>query len=251
MKKPTKGGKVVQKFAYGGMSRNDDKSGVAGPGGNRSGNTSKSSTKSGGSVGGGGKSGGLGITTGKTIHGNTAFGPAGGMAKGYATSKGGSGMGPSNKSFSNFKTLDGNAMYGNMGNKSVTARNAGQANSMMSALSRAKGTPKRSVTPTASTAAPKPRPKAPVKQVGLKVKAAIDQTLEKFKPWWNEKVTVGPVPVRPRQRPANRWDGKKNGPLGKGWEERVGRGSANPWGTKGKGPLGSGAYDRISGDDES
>lgn len=232
MKKPSKGGKVVQKFAYGGMSRNDDKSGVAGPGGNRSGNTSKSSTKSGGSMGGGGgKSGGLGITTGKTIHGNTAFGPSGGMAKGYATSKGGSGMGPSNKSFSNFKTLDGKAMYGNMGNKSVTARNANQANDMMGALSRAKGTPKRSVAPMGSTAAPKPA--TPRRRSGLSF--TFNQTPPKG--FYPGAYIQNPTDL-PNSQPKRNRKSKRDGVLGAGWNERI----RTP---KKEGPLGDRWDDRV------
>jgi len=100
--------------------------------------TSKSSS-------GGGKGGSLGVTTGKTIYGNTAFGPAGGNATGYATRTGNiSGMGPSMTTFSNFRTPSGAAMFsGRAGNTPVTARNAQQAAGMLSAMQRAQGAPRR------------------------------------------------------------------------------------------------------------
>ena len=90
------------------------------------------SARSGGNI----SSNGLGLTTGSTIHGNTAFGPAGGMAQGYATnSRVGSGMGPSMGTFSNFRNLDGSAMFGGgLQNRAVAARNPQQALGMLQAL---------------------------------------------------------------------------------------------------------------------
>lgn len=256
--------KVVQKLAAGGMagSRNSDKSGPAGPSKDSSGrNASSASSKGafgggGGGLGGGGnksggnagktnKGGGLGLTTGKTIHGNTAFGPAGGNAVGHAMSKGGTGMGPSNKSFSNFKTPTGQASFPNMGDRAVTARNAQQARGMMSALSSAQG-PKRpgpksaNVVPT--SAPPKARPKP---KLGSMPKIPFDATLDKFKAWWNEKVTTGPVPTRPRPKPqANIWGGKANGPLGAGWDEKA------PGNRKRDRSLGAGWDERVPKEDK-
>lgn len=79
---------------------------------------------------------GLGIQTGNTIYGNTAFGPAGGKAVGYATRTGPiSGMGPSLGTFSNFRTPAGAAMVGGgLQNRPVTARNPQQALGMLQAL---------------------------------------------------------------------------------------------------------------------
>lgn len=58
----------------------------------------------------------LGLTTGNTWHGNTAFGPSGGDATGYATrdykSLSNAGMGPSMGSYSHFKDMNGNDMFG-------------------------------------------------------------------------------------------------------------------------------------------
>jgi hypothetical protein len=50
----------------------------------------------------------LGLSTGKTIHGNTAYGPSGGMAAGYATRDGFGNLG-------NFKSLNGAPMSGMYG----------------------------------------------------------------------------------------------------------------------------------------
>lgn len=86
----------------------------------------------------GGRNGGagLGIQTGSTIYGNTAFGPAGGKAVGYATRTGPiSGMGPSVGTFSNFRTPSGAPMVGGaLQNRAVTARNPQQALGMLQAL---------------------------------------------------------------------------------------------------------------------
>lgn len=104
-------------------------------------NSGGSSSSGPGNAGGNSKGGGLGITTGKTWHGNTAFGPAGGMATGYATnSRLGSGMGPSVGSFSNFRNLDGSAMIGGgLQNRAIAARNPQQALGMLRALQGAQG----------------------------------------------------------------------------------------------------------------
>ena len=86
----------------------------------------------------GGRNGGagLGIQTGSTIYGNTAFGPAGGRAVGYATRTGPiSGTGPSMGVFSNFRTPTGAAMFsGALQSRPVTARNPQQALGMLQAL---------------------------------------------------------------------------------------------------------------------
>jgi len=54
---------------------------------------------------------GLGITTGKTWHGNTAFGSAGGKADGYATKNQQTGQ------YSNFRGVDGEARQGFVNSK--------------------------------------------------------------------------------------------------------------------------------------
>ena len=105
------------------------------------------SNPSSGSFGGGGFSGGVGgnrssnsgntgLKTGSTIYGNTAFGPAGGRAVGYATRSGPiNGMGPSVGTFSNFRTPAGAPMVGGaLQNRAVTARNPQQALGMLQAL---------------------------------------------------------------------------------------------------------------------
>jgi hypothetical protein len=58
--------------------------------------------------GGAGAGAGLGLTTGKTMYGNTAYGPAGGMAAGYATQN-------SNGSLGGFRSLNGAPMSGMYG----------------------------------------------------------------------------------------------------------------------------------------
>ena len=109
----------------------------------------KSQSGAGGMGGGGGSGramqpstsigrGNLGITTGSTIHGNTAFGPAGGNAMGYATrdarSLAGAGMGPTMGTYSNFRTPSGAPMFGDSGPQGMTARNPMQAMQMLQAL---------------------------------------------------------------------------------------------------------------------
>lgn len=122
------------------------------------------SAKSGGNL----SSNGLGVRTGSTTYGNTAFGPAGGMAQGYATnSRVGSGMGPSIGSFSNFRNLDGSAMIGGgLQNRAVAARNPVQALGMLRALQAAQ---------------------APQRPSGGRVGGLLD----------GEQVAVGPSTVQP------------------------------------------------------
>jgi hypothetical protein len=113
------------------------------------GSPSNSQSGAGGMGGGGGSGramqpstsigrGNLGITTGSTIHGNTAFGPAGGNAVGYATrdarSLAGAGMGPTMGNYSNFRTPSGEAMFPGGGPQGMTARSPMQAMQMLQAL---------------------------------------------------------------------------------------------------------------------
>lgn len=109
-----------------------DSSGRNASSASRPSNSGYNSARSGGNI----SSNGLGLRTGSTIHGNTAFGPAGGMSQGYATnSRLGSGMGPSVGSFSNFRNLDGSAMIGGgLQNRAIAARNPQQALGMLQAL---------------------------------------------------------------------------------------------------------------------
>ena len=126
------------------------------------------SAKSGGNL----SSNGLGVRTGSTTYGNTAFGPAGGMAQGYATnSRVGSGMGPSIGSFSNFRNLDGSAMIGGgLQNRAVAARNPVQALGMLRALQAAQ---------------------APQRPSGGRVGGLLD----------GEQVAVGPTTIEPASAP--------------------------------------------------
>ena len=111
---------------------------------------------------------GTGLSTGKTMFGNTAFGPAGGRATGYATNtRPPSGMGPSIGSFSNFRNLDGSAMIGGgLQNRAVAARNPVQALGMLRALQAAQ---------------------APQRPSGGRVGGLLD----------GEQVAVGPSTVQP------------------------------------------------------
>lgn len=100
--------------------------------------------RSGGGRGGdsGSRTGGLGggLSTGKTWHGNTAFGPSGGMARGYATASlgPGAGMGPSVNRYSNFRTPTGAPMVGgSLQGQPVAARNPQQALGMLQAMAAA------------------------------------------------------------------------------------------------------------------
>ena len=97
----------------------------------------------------GGPAPGTGLTTGKTMYGNTAFGPAGGNAVGYATRSPGSvpsanqGTGLAAGSFSNFRDTSGAPMFsGGLQSRPVQARNAVQALGMLQALQAAQGAPK-------------------------------------------------------------------------------------------------------------
>ena len=85
---------------------------------------------------GGGVNGGYnnqtGLSTGKDIYGNTAFGNSGQMATGYAMrdpmSMMMAGMGPTSGSYRQFNNLDGTPMFnGSLGNQSFTGMSAGQA----------------------------------------------------------------------------------------------------------------------------
>jgi hypothetical protein len=125
--------------AYGPSSNPSSKSygGGGGGGGVSSGKTTGNTNS--GSVRGGSPLAGLanarpttGVTTGNTIYGNTAYGPSGGMATGYATRTGGmSGMGPSVGTYSNFRNLDGSAAIPGAGNMTAMARNPQQARSVL------------------------------------------------------------------------------------------------------------------------
>lgn len=170
--------------AYGPSSNPSSKSYAGGGGG---GGVSTGKTTGGGNGGLGGLAKGLGITTGKTIFGNTAFGPAGGMAQGYATAQlgGGAGMKPTINTYSNFRNLDGSATLPAAGNATAMGRNPQQALSMLQSMF---GTPRRvgglldsaqapgSIVPTAA-AIPIPR-KRPL------------SALEQFNPWWRDPVSV-------------------------------------------------------------
>lgn len=87
----------------------------------------------GGMGGGAGRNGGAGsqtgLSTGKDWYGNTAFGRSGGRATGYATrdarSLAKAGMGPTMGAFGQFKTMQGQPMFGGLlGDDTFTAPNA-------------------------------------------------------------------------------------------------------------------------------
>lgn len=89
-----------------------------GNGGGGAGRNGGATSSTGGGGGGGIKGGGnnTGLTTGTNIYGNTAFGPAGGEAMGYATrdpfSLGQAGMAPTFGTYGNFRNPNGSAMFG-------------------------------------------------------------------------------------------------------------------------------------------
>jgi hypothetical protein len=89
-----------------------------------------SSGGSGSSTSGGNKSsGGTGLTTGKTIYGNTAYGPAGGSAKGYATASTNKATGKT--TYSNYRTPEGgkaNVSYAGSGGAGNTVRSPSKQN---------------------------------------------------------------------------------------------------------------------------
>lgn len=108
-----------------------------------------------------GNGGSLGLTTGNTMYGNTAFGPSGGMASGYATrdmrSLNGAGMGPTMGSYSNFNNLNGSPMFnGALSGQSFRAPNAnaayGQAMAAWQAMNRPQMRP--GVNPVSDTPPP-------------------------------------------------------------------------------------------------
>lgn len=129
--------------AYGPSSNPSSKSYAGGGGGGGGVSTGKTTTNTNsGSIRGGSPLASLsrlatappttGVTTGKTIYGNTAYGPSGGMATGYATRSGPiSGMGPSVGTYSNFRNLDGSAAIPGAGNMTAMGRNAFQARSQL------------------------------------------------------------------------------------------------------------------------
>ena len=88
----------------------------------------------------------LGLTTGNTIYGNTAFGPAGGMATGYATrdaqSLAAAGMAPTLGQYGQFRNLNGGAMFPGLNNpmqsaQGYTAGQVAQHLAMLQAAARA------------------------------------------------------------------------------------------------------------------
>lgn len=107
----------------------------------------------------------LGLSTGPTIHGNTVFGPSGGSAIAHATMSSGSmagmGMGPTNETYSNFKTPSGASMYPGLEGRSYTAPNFSGAMGAASAdyarlHAPSAGTPSPISKPVAAAPPPKP-----------------------------------------------------------------------------------------------
>lgn len=97
----------------------------------------------------------LGLTTGRTIYGNTAFGPSGGRAVGYATKDNYGTMGPGNANYSNFRTRDGRTAFGNVGGMQFNAPNARAAAGYANAMNRAMEAPRPQAVP-AGVSAPRP-----------------------------------------------------------------------------------------------
>lgn len=114
----------------------------------------------------------LGLTTGPTIYGNTAFGPAGGMATGYATrdmqSLAQAGMGPTPGMYGNFMTPGGSPMFGGspVQGQSFQGMNAQQARAQALAAFRAWLASQRPAGLLGDPAAPRPNvPRTYVPQV--------------------------------------------------------------------------------------
>lgn len=201
--------KVVQKLAAGGMAgsrnMNSDKSGVAGPrssgGASRGASSSRSAGGSNKGSGVNGFSGGFrqgtnnndvgprggpaprtGLTTGKTWSGNTAFGKSGGPAMGFARN-----------------AAEAKAKMAAAARPSVGAKSSLQVPRKVTPQQ----TGVRKVAGVTANIVRKPQPKIP-----------FDRTLANFKPWWTDTVTLG------RKNPFM-GTGKKYGPLGDGWDERL------------------------------
>jgi hypothetical protein len=172
---------------------------------------------------------GLGLTVSKTMPGNTAYGPAGGMATSYGT------RAPSS------------------GNSRAAGQNVGPASSMAQS---AQKSAKQYISPNATTvmAAPPSGPnykKVPLADVAKRIATASKQFGKQFgkkpvKPGISDDMLPGshlkpptrsvtPLPIT-SVRPG----GKANGPLGAGWQDRVPSGKA-------AGPLGSGWQERVPG----
>lgn len=106
----------------GGGNFGNDGGGQNGGVGNGMGGGYTGNSGGGGGMGGytGNTGGGTGLTTGTTIYGNTAFGPAGGLANGYATMSQASmnnpnfGMRPMNEMYSDYRNLNGTPAFNGM-----------------------------------------------------------------------------------------------------------------------------------------
>lgn len=126
-----------------------------------------SSVGSGGGGGSGGASGNLGLTTGKTIYGNTAFGLPGGNALGYATASNGGKSniyGPSVQKYSNFKNLNGSQMFA--GNPSIKSTSGMKGYNTLNAQQQARRAKPAAPDVTTQPITQKPKVKKPV-EVGL------------------------------------------------------------------------------------
>lgn len=127
-------------------------------------------------------SGNTGLTTGTTIRGNTAYGPAGGMAQGYATrdqqSLAKAGMGPTMGTYSNFMDANGNPMFaGALGGQGFQGMNAQQAqhNAMAAYLGMGLG---QAPQPASRPTYPGPVPqRPPVRPVSLPQAFNLDKSM--------------------------------------------------------------------------
>jgi hypothetical protein len=147
---------------------------------------------------------GLGITTGKTMYGNTAYGPAGGKATGYATATTDKSTGKT--TYSNYRTPEG-------GKANVSYAGSGGAGNT---VSKATKNSKQNITPAGVTYK-KPAPAAPVKPKApatRSLKAPVDTKFQNLQAGYNYQypkgMSAGNYMLNPTDQPA------KRGPSGSG-----------------------------------
>lgn len=166
-----------------------DASGLNASSASRPSSSGYNSAKSGGNL----NSGGTGLTTGKTMYGNTAYGPAGGKATGYATATTNKSTGKT--TYSNYRTPEG-------GKANVSYAGSGGAGNTVRSPSKQNITPAGVTYKKTQVAAPAPaKPKAP----------AGFQNLQAFYNYQYPKgMSAGNYMLNPTDQPA------KRGPSGSG-----------------------------------
>ncbi len=140
---------------------------------------------------------GLGLTTGKTIYGNTAYGPAGGKATGYATATTNKSTGKT--TYSNYRTPEG-------GKANVSYAGSGGAGNTVSKTTK---NSKQNITPAGVTyKKPAPvKPKAPTKP---KAPAGFLNLQAGYNYQYPKGMSAGNYMLNPTDQPA------KRGPSGSG-----------------------------------